>query len=138
MPRPSSITACVCGRNPLPGTLIETLSETSNLAYTRKATLFLCPDLRHAVVAVTLGEEGHCRSPNVDCILVLKRVCRMHKENECAASECSLVCNDYLRLGYDRFVVDPGVRQAYTVRDSRDLYNTQWVSPPARWLLAAP
>ena len=34
----------------------------------------------------------------------------MHKEGECAASECSLVCNDYLRAGYTNFIVDPGVR----------------------------
>ena len=36
---------------------------------------------------------------------------RMHKEGECAASECSLVCNDFLRAGFSDFVVDPGVRQ---------------------------
>ena len=27
-------------------------------------------------------------------------------------------------------VVDPGVRQAYTVKDAKDLYNTQWVGFP--------
>ena len=55
---------------------------------------------------------------------------RAHREDECAASECSLLCNDYLRLGYQNLVVDPGVRQAYTVRDARDLYQTQWVRLP--------
>lgn len=54
--------------------------------------------------------------------------CRAHKEKECAASECSLLCNDYLRLGYQNMVVDPGVRQAYSVKDAMDLYNPDWVT----------
>lgn len=36
---------------------------------------------------------------------------RGHKRRECAASECSLLCNDFLQLGYGRMLVDPGVRQ---------------------------
>ena len=36
---------------------------------------------------------------------------RGHKRSECAASECSLLCNDFLQLGYGRMLVDPGVRQ---------------------------
>lgn len=36
---------------------------------------------------------------------------RGHAEGECAASECSLLCNDFLRLGFRRMLVDPGVRQ---------------------------
>ena len=53
--------------------------------------------------------------------------CRAHKEKECAASECSLLCNDYLRLGYSNMIVDPGVRQAYSIKDAVDLYNSDWV-----------
>ena len=35
----------------------------------------------------------------------------MHKEGECAASECSQVCTDFMRTGFTNFVVDPSVRQ---------------------------
>ncbi len=55
-------------------------------------------------------------------------LCRAHKENECAASECSLLCNDFLRLGYQNLIVDPGVRQAYSIKDAMDLYNQDWAS----------
>lgn len=60
---------------------------------------------------------------------------RMHKEGECAASECSLVCNDLQRMGYRKIIVDPGVRQAYDAVDARDLYNNASVSglPFATW-----
>lgn len=61
-------------------------------------------------------------------LTILTYSCRAHKEKECAASECSLLCNDYLRLGYNNMVVDPGVRQAYSVKDAVDLYNPDWVS----------
>ena len=54
--------------------------------------------------------------------------CRSHKKGECAASECSLLCNDFLRLGYNRMVVDPAVRQAYNVEDVRRLYDSKYVS----------
>ena len=37
--------------------------------------------------------------------------CRMHKEGECAASECSHMCNDFMRSGFTNFIVDPSVRQ---------------------------
>lgn len=37
-------------------------------------------------------------------------LCRAHERGECAASECSLLCADYTRLGRHRFVLDPGVR----------------------------
>ena len=59
----------------------------------------------------------------------------MHKEGECAASECSLVCNDFLRMGYHKIVVDPGVRQAYEAIDAMDLYNNASVKglPFASW-----
>lgn len=51
----------------------------------------------------------------------------MHQQGECAASECSLVCNDFQRLGYRSILVDPGVRQAYEVLDAIDLYNNKSV-----------
>ena len=47
----------------------------------------------------------------------------MHQEGECAASECSLVCNDFQRLGYRNILVDPGVRQAYDALDAKELYD---------------
>jgi len=37
---------------------------------------------------------------------------RTHLEGECAASECSLLCDDLHRLGYRRALVDPTVRTA--------------------------
>jgi alpha-1,3-mannosyltransferase len=33
--------------------------------------------------------------------------------SECRASECSLLCEDFARLGFDRVVVDAGVQVAY-------------------------
>ena len=34
-------------------------------------------------------------------------------ENECSASECSLVCNDYWNADYGRIVMVPRVKLAY-------------------------
>lgn len=67
----------------------------------------------------------------------LRFVCRMHKEGECAASECSLVCNDLQRMGYHKIVVDPGVRQAYDALDAMDLYSNVSVKglPFASWAI---
>lgn len=48
---------------------------------------------------------------------------RTHKEGECAASEGSLLCEDWLRAGLQRFIVDPGVRQAYFPDTARKLYT---------------
>ncbi len=50
---------------------------------------------------------------------------RAHKEaeGECEASECNLLCEDMLRAGFSRFVVDPGVRQAYFPDTARQLYT---------------
>jgi hypothetical protein len=33
-----------------------------------------------------------------------------------AWQECSLLCDDYARLGYDRFLMDPSVRVVSAVR----------------------
>lgn len=38
------------------------------------------------------------------------------EENECSASECSLVCKDFAQSGYDRFLVIPRVKVAYDLR----------------------
>ena len=66
---------------------------------------------------------------------------RMHKEGECAASECSLVCNDFLRSGYSNFVVDPGVRQVCCPAAGTQQPHSQpqpkaaqatWRTPPLR------
>jgi alpha-1,3-mannosyltransferase len=34
-------------------------------------------------------------------------------ENECSASECSLICNDYWAMGYGRIIMVPRVKLAY-------------------------
>ena len=66
---------------------------------------------------------------------------RAHKEaeGECEASECNLLCEDMLRAGFSRFVVDPGVRQAYFPDTARQLYTkkarrTACLCRDARWL----
>lgn len=38
---------------------------------------------------------------------------RSHMPGECAASECTLLCEDFARLGYSHVVVDAGVQLAY-------------------------
>ncbi|KAF8843505.1 glycosyltransferase family 69 protein [Paxillus ammoniavirescens] len=37
-------------------------------------------------------------------------------ENECSASECSLICNDYWKAGYGRILMVPRVKLAYDKR----------------------
>ena len=49
--------------------------------------------------------------------------CRTSGEGECEASEGSLMCEDMLRAGYQHFIVDPGVRQAYFPDTARKLYT---------------
>lgn len=34
-------------------------------------------------------------------------------DQECSASECSLICNDYWRAGYGRIIMVPRVKLAY-------------------------
>ena len=38
---------------------------------------------------------------------------RTHQPGECRASECSLLCDDYHRLGFSHVVMDPAVQVAY-------------------------
>lgn len=39
---------------------------------------------------------------------------RTNLQGECRASECSLACNDFARLGFNKVVVDPSVLLSYT------------------------
>ena len=55
-------------------------------------------------------------------------VCRTHRSGECEASEGSLMCEDFLRAGVQRFIVDPGVRQAYFPETTRKLYTDKVIS----------
>ncbi|KAL6759705.1 cryptococcal mannosyltransferase 1-domain-containing protein [Haematococcus lacustris] len=48
---------------------------------------------------------------------------RAHGPGECAASECSLMCDDFWRLGYSRALVDPSVRQTYAPWDPYLYYD---------------
>ena len=51
--------------------------------------------------------------------------CRTSREGDCEASEGSFMCEDMLRAGFQRFIVDPGVRQAYFPDTARKLYTDQ-------------
>eukprot|EP00884_Botryococcus_braunii_P011448 jgi/Botrbrau1/20303/Bobra.31_1s0080.1 len=57
---------------------------------------------------------------------------RGHLTGECHASECSLMCEDFFRLGYSRFIVDPGVRLAYKAKDLVGLYGDRLRGLPVR------
>ncbi|GLI66338.1 hypothetical protein VaNZ11_010075 [Volvox africanus] len=48
---------------------------------------------------------------------------REHREGECAASECSLLCDDMWRLGYDNMVMDPNVRVTYDLAGVNKLFH---------------
>jgi hypothetical protein len=43
----------------------------------------------------------------------------MRTTGECSASECNLLCKDFLRLGYDRIMMVPTVVYGYTLQDQR-------------------
>lgn len=63
---------------------------------------------------------------------------RAHEKGECAASECSLLCNDLLRRGRSRFLIDPSVRLAYQWREAQDLSLTALVGlNSSSWARAA-
>eukprot|EP00210_Caulerpa_lentillifera_P008024 g7661.t1 len=49
---------------------------------------------------------------------------RAHHENECTQSECFFICHDYTDLGFDRIMIDPGVRVAYDFVTAEALYNS--------------
>lgn len=46
---------------------------------------------------------------------------RSHQGDECAASECTLMCDDYHRLGFSSVVVDPSVQLAYDYYLAREM-----------------
>ncbi|GIL85980.1 hypothetical protein Vretifemale_14254 [Volvox reticuliferus] len=48
---------------------------------------------------------------------------REHREGECAASECSLLCDDMWRLGYDNMIMDPNVRVTYDLAGVNKLFH---------------
>jgi alpha-1,3-mannosyltransferase len=68
---------------------------------------------------------------------------RAHGAGECAASECSLLCDDFWRGGHRRFVMDPAVRVAYRALAARKLHGAavrglpagpaRPVAPPVPW-----
>lgn len=62
----------------------------------------------------------HSRAHHVSLAQIWSRA---NEPGECAASECSLLCNDFMRLGYSRVVVDPGVRMAYEVFAAQNVYT---------------
>ncbi|KAK9806939.1 hypothetical protein WJX72_008114 [[Myrmecia] bisecta] len=60
---------------------------------------------------------------------------RARRETECYASECSLMCEDFLRLGYDKMITDPAVRQVYRAHLTDSVYGEQLTAfiPYLRW-----
>lgn len=40
---------------------------------------------------------------------------RTHFPGECSASECSLLCDDYHRLGYNKVLIDPSIKLTYSL-----------------------
>lgn len=63
------------------------------------------------------------------CIFTLaKFMCRAAWANECFQSECKLICDDLIRLGYSNIVMDPSVRVTYDVSDARRCYDPEAVS----------
>ncbi|BDA47686.1 probable alpha-1,3-mannosyltransferase CMT1 [Coccomyxa sp. Obi] len=65
---------------------------------------------------------------------------RPGREGECRESETSVMCKDFLRMGYSNFIVDPGVRLAYQPADARLLYTSKLDVPVTPWaeVAAAP
>lgn len=46
---------------------------------------------------------------------------------ECGQSECFNLCHDMRLLGYDRILIDPGVRLSYTYNEAVILYDPEIV-----------
>ena len=49
---------------------------------------------------------------------------------ECREAENSIMCKDFLRMGRSNFIVDPGVRLAYSAHESRQLYTAKVMDYP--------
>lgn len=62
-------------------------------------------------------------------------LCRAGREGECRESETSVMCKDFLRMGYSNFIVDPAVRLAYHPGEARQLYTSKVT---VTFLLSAP
>lgn len=58
---------------------------------------------------------------------------RSHNPDECAASECSLICRDFYMNGYREVVVDPAVRVAYAREDQDVAYDLLVNVPYKSW-----
>lgn len=54
--------------------------------------------------------------------------CRVARAGECFASECKLLCDDLLEMGFSNIVIDPGVRMAYKLEDAVDMFKPERVS----------
>ena len=58
----------------------------------------------------------------------LTAVDRTSREGECFQSECKLICDDLIRLGYSNIVIDPSVRLTYKIGDARRRQDPDAVS----------
>ena len=56
---------------------------------------------------------------------VVWRQYRSSGPGECREAENSIMCKDFLRMGRSSFVIDPGVRLAYSAHESRQLYTAK-------------
>ncbi|KXZ52448.1 hypothetical protein GPECTOR_9g492 [Gonium pectorale] len=54
---------------------------------------------------------------------------RSHRPTECAASECSMFCDDLHAAGYHRVMIDPNVRLSYDWPVARVLYDLPYDGP---------
>lgn len=64
------------------------------------------------------------------CSASARLFCRAHYPGECKASECSLMCNDFLRLNYSNIIADPGVRLVYSSEAARLPFEPHVVEAP--------
>lgn len=48
---------------------------------------------------------------------------RANYKEECQASECFFICHDYAALGFDKILIDPGIRTAYNYNEYSMVYK---------------
>lgn len=76
--------------------------------------------------AVSSGGDGDLKEENSTAVATDSKVplrFRSHNPDECAASECSLMCDDLHAAGYHRVLLEPNVRVAYDWTIALKLYN---------------
>ncbi len=60
-----------------------------------------------------------------------------YSEGECGSSECTLLADDFWRLGYRHFIMDPSVRLTYDVRHSAAVWAKETIqmlpTKPTPW-----